>query len=92
MKRGPAWDALVSRYYMSDDRLDTLAEGYAAGVADERARGMRRAARYAAHAFGWQAYTWLRFRQARVRASVRCDRIARGEPAFTTPRAFGGKP
>ena len=125
--RGPAWEALGTEDCFGDE-LEWAAEGYEAGVADERARGeeaavldvvdayasgynageaiaraeerargMRRAARYATNAHLWASLFWRSdgahlTRERHARAAMRAQRIVDGEPAFTTPRAFGREP
>jgi len=106
--RGPAWERFVAEWGRHAHAI-AVPEACAAGVADERARGMRRAARYAE---AWHVacaleeyetsqrtnadedpdalYRALRSRARQDRAALRCDSIARGEPAFTTARAFRG--
>ena len=99
MTRGPAWEAWLDA--QAGTTFTSEEDAYAAGVADERARGMRRAARYAAE---WHESDAIErdeaFRDfphpahaaealACWKAHRKCVRIARGEPAFTTPRAFG---
>jgi phosphopantetheinyl transferase len=88
----------VDRWYReSTPQHDRVEEAYAAARADERARGMRRAARYAAR---WHAAEAASLEEvcgseaskSHEKAAIKCERLSRGKPAFTTPRAFGREP
>ena len=97
-----AWTAIIAQA-----TLDACEQAAPRVRAEERERGMRRAARYAA-GWHWDARamfnddsfalrelaatrTAAQRRNAHEKAALKCDRIAEGKPAFTTPRAFRGR-